>query len=176
MPVCGASHRSALGMARELVAFRVSLGLFISGLILSGLTAFPLLRELSLLCRWLGISDPAAYENLTGLHRWLAFVFFGLQKTYAAFPFVGYGTDWLAFGHFVIALFFVGPFRDPVRNAWVLRCGLVACAAVIPLALICGYVRQIPLEWRLLDCSFGILGTIPLFYCLRLTKRLSGRA
>lgn len=163
-------------LQRTLIAYRLTLSLFILGLILSGLTAFPLLRELSLLCRWLGISDPAAYENLTGLHRWLAFVFLGLQKTYAAFPFVGYGTDWLAFGHFVIALFFVGPFRDPVRNAWVLRCGLVACVAVVPLALICGHVRQIPLAWRLLDCSFGILGTIPLFYCLRLTKKLSGRA
>jgi hypothetical protein len=158
---------------RTLLAYRLSLSLFIAGLILSGLTAFPLLRELSLLCRWLGISDPAAYETLTGLQRWLAFVFFGLQKTYSAFPFVGYGTDWLAFGHFVIALFFVGPFRDPVRNAWVLRYGLVACGTVIPLALICGYLRQIPLEWRLLDCSFGILGAIPLFYCLHLTKRLS---
>jgi hypothetical protein len=160
-------------LKRALLAYRLSLSLFIAGLILSGLTAFPLLRELSLLCRWLGISDPTAYETLTGLHRWLAFVFFGIQKTYAAFPFVGYGTDWLAFGHFIIALFFIGPFRDPVRNAWVLRCGLVACAAVIPLALICGHVRQIPLEWRLLDCSFGILGAIPLFYCLHLTKRLS---
>ena len=146
-------------MKRTLLAYRFSLGLFIAGLILSGLTAFPLLHELSLLCLWLGINDPAAYETLN-----------------AAFPFVGYGTDWLAFGHFVIALFFVGPFRDPIRNAWVLRCGLVACGAVIPLALICGFVRHIPLEWRLLDCSFGILGTIPLFYCLRLTKRLSGRA
>jgi hypothetical protein len=161
-------------LQRTLVAYRLSLSLFISGLILSGLTAFPLLRELSILCHWLGINDPGAYETLTGLHRWLAFVFFGLQQTYAAFPFVGYGTDWLAFGHFVIALFFVGPFRDPVRNAWVLRCGLVACAAVIPLALICGHVRHIPLEWRLLDCAFGILGAVPLLYCLRLTKKLSG--
>jgi hypothetical protein len=160
-------------LQRTLVAYRLSLSLFIAGLILSGLTAFPLLRELSFLSRWLGIADPATYETHTGLHRWLAFVFFGLQKTYAAFPFVGYGTDWLAFGHFIIALFFVGPFRDPVRNAWVLRYGLVACGAVIPLALICGHVRQIPLEWRLLDCSFGILGAIPLFYCLHLTKKLS---
>jgi len=162
-------------LQRTLLAYRLSLSLFVAGLILSGLTAFPLLHELSLLCRWLGISDPAAYETLSWLRRWLAFVFFGLQKTYTAFPFVGYGTDWLAFGHFVIALFFVGPFRDPVPNAWVLRCGLVACAAVIPLALICGYLRQIPLEWRLLDCSFGVLGAIPLFYCLHLTNRLPGR-
>jgi hypothetical protein len=151
----------------------VSLGLFVAGLVLSGLTAFPLLHELALLCQWLGISDPAAYETFSGLRRWIAFVFFGLQKTYAAYPFVGYGTDWLAFGHLIIALFFIGPFRDPIRNAWVLRVGLIACAAVIPLALICGALREIPFGWRLLDCSFGIAGAIPLLYCLHLTKRLS---
>ena len=158
---------------RTLIIFRLSLSVFIAGLILSGLTAFPLLYELSLLCRWLGISDPAGYEFLSGIRRWLAFVYFGLQKTYAAFPFVGYGTDWLGFGHFIIALFFIGPFRNPIRNAWVLRCGLAACGAVIPLALICGYVRQIPLPWRLFDCSFGVLGAVLLLYCLHLTKKLS---
>ncbi|HSV62098.1 MAG TPA: hypothetical protein VLH83_02025 [Chthoniobacterales bacterium] len=160
-------------MRRNLIAFRVSLGLFIAGLIISGVTAFPLLRELSLLSRWLGINDPAAYETLPGVRGWIAFVFFGLQKTYAAFPFVGYGTDWLAFGHLIIALFFIGPWRDPVGNAWVLRVGVVACAAFIPLALICGNIRDIPFEWRLIDCSFGVLGAIPLFYCLHLTKKLS---
>lgn len=160
-------------LKRTLLAYRVSLALFIAGLVLSGLTAFPLLHELSFVCGWLGISDPASYETLSGLRAWIAFVFFGLQKTYAAFPFIGYGTDWLAFGHFIIAMFFIGPFRDPSPNAWVLRCGVVACAAVIPLALICGHIRQIPLAWRLLDCSFGIVGAIPLLYCLHLTKKLS---
>lgn len=163
-------------MKRPLVAYRISLGLFIAGLIVSGLTAFPLLAELSLLCRWLGIDDPAAYEKLSGLRGWIAFVFFGLQKTYATFPFIGYGTDWLAFGHLIIAMFFIGPFRDPVRNAWVLRAGLVACAAVIPLALICGAIREIPLAWRLLDCSFGLIGAIPLLYCLQLTKRIASQS
>ena len=143
-----------------------------AGLVVSGLTAFPLLQELSLLCRWLGISDPANYQSLSGLRGWIAFVFFELEKTYATFPFIGYGTDWLAFGHLVIALFFIGPFRDPVGNAWVLRVGLVACAGVIPLALICGAIRGIPFGWRLLDCSFGLLGTIPLLYCLSLTKKI----
>jgi hypothetical protein len=161
-------------MRRDLIAYRISLGLFMAGLIVSGLTAFPLLAELSLLCRWLGIDDPAAYETLSGFRRWIAFVSFGLQKTYATFPFIGYGTDWLAFGHLIIALFFIGPFRDPVRNAWVLRVGLVACAAVVPLALICGAIRGIPLAWRLLDCSFGLAGAIPLSYCLNLTKKNSG--
>ena len=159
-------------MKNTLLAYRLSLSLFIAGLILSGLTAFPILGEVSLLCRWCGISDPAAYETLSGLRRWLAFVFFGLEKTYTSFPFIGYGTDWLAFGHLIIALFFIGPFRDPIRNAWVLRVGLIACAAVIPLALICGNLREIPFAWRLLDCSFGIVGAIPLLYCLHLTKKL----
>jgi hypothetical protein len=161
-------------LKRTLFAYRLSLSLFIAGLVFSGLTAFPLLQELSLLCTWLGISDPAAYESLSGLQRWIGFVFVGLKKTYEAFPFIGYGTDWLAFGHLVIASFFIGPFRDPARNAWVLRRGLISCAAIIPLALICGQVRQIPLPWRLLDCSFGIVGAIPLLYCLHLTKKLSG--
>jgi hypothetical protein len=159
---------------RTLLAYRLSLSLFVAGLVLSGVTAFPILSELRILCRWLGITDPAAYDTLSGLRWWIAFVFFGLNKTYAAFPFVGYGTDWLALGHLVIALFFIGPFRDPVCNAWVLRIGLVACAAVIPLALICGELRNIPFAWRVLDCSFGIIGAIPLLCCLHLTKKLSG--
>lgn len=159
-------------MRHSLVAYRVSLGLFIAGLVLSGLTAFPLLQELSLLCRWLGIDDPAAYQTRPDIRGWLAFVFVGLEKTYAAFPFIGYGTDWLAFGHFIIAMFFIGPYRDPARNAWVLRIGLVACVAVIALALICGAIRGIPLAWRLLDCSFGVVGAIPLLYCLKLSKKI----
>lgn len=159
-------------MTRPLTRYRISLGVFIAGLIVSGFTAFPLLSELSLLCRWLGIDDPAAYQTLPGLRGWIAFVFLGLGKTYAAFPFIGYGTDWLAFGHLIIAMFFIGPFRDPLANAWVLRVGLVACGAVIPLALICGSIREIPLAWRVLDCSFGVVGAIPLLYCLRLTREI----
>ena len=152
------------------------MGLFIAGLISSGVTAVAVLNELTLLCRWFGIIDPATYQSLSGLDGWLAFVLFGLEKTYATFPFVAYGTDWLAFGHLIIALFFIGPFRDPVRNAWVLKVGLAACAAVIPLALICGALRGIPFGWRLLDCSFGILGAIPLLYCLHLTRKLAGKS
>ena len=80
-------------MHQKLFAYRISLGLFMAGLIVSGLTAFPLLRELSALCHWLGITDPAAYENMTGIRRWIAFVDVGLERTYATFPFIGYGTD-----------------------------------------------------------------------------------
>ena len=163
-------------MKRDLFAYRLSLSLFIAGLVISGLTAFPLVQEASMICRWLGVNDPASYESLSGIRRWMAFVAVGLEKTYQAFPFFGYGTDWLAFGHFVIALFFIVPLRNPLGNEWVLRCGLISCIAVVPFALICGELRQIPLSWRVLDCSFGILGAIPLLYCLYLMKKLSNPA
>ena len=96
----------------------------------------------------------------------------GLRDSYTRHPWLAYGTDWLAFAHIVIAIFFIGPLIDPVRNIWVVQAGLIACALVIPLALICGPIREIPFGWRLIDCSFGIVGAIPLYYCLRLARGL----
>jgi hypothetical protein len=153
--------------------YRWMLGFFIAGLVVSGVTAFPLLLELRLLTQWLGVdatSDPALQNGLVG---WVLRVRMGLEKVYGEFPWIAYGTDWLAFGHCVIALFFVGPWRKPVENAWVLKVGLVACVLVIPLALICGPIRGIPLGWRLLDCSFGVFGAIPLLCCLKWTREMA---
>ncbi len=149
--------------------YRVSLAIFIIGLVLSGVTAFPLAWELRLLTDWLGI-DSSAPEAYGGIAFWLATVDRGLHETYAVYPWMAYGTDWLAFAHIAIAVYFVGPFIDPVRNEWVIYAGLIGCVLVIPLALIGGPIRGIPLYWRLIDCSFGVLGAIPLFYCLHLTR------
>ncbi len=154
----------------SLSRYRLTLGFFIFGLVLSGVTAFPLMTELNAVSKILGITDPAAYATYSGLRQWIAFVYHGLQQTYAQFPFIGYGTDWLAFGHITIAMFFVGPWKAPTANRWVLKVGLVACACVVPLALVCGAVRDIPLYWQLIDCSFGLFGSLPLIYCLKLSK------
>ncbi len=43
----------------------------------------------------------------------------------------------------------------------VITFGLIACAGMLPLALIAGHIRGIPLAWRLIDCSFGIFGSAP---------------
>jgi hypothetical protein len=153
--------------------YRLVLGLFIIGLVLSGVTAFPLLHELELLGSALGIPADATPASFTGLQFWIATVRDGLRATYASYPWLAYGTDWLAFGHIIIALFFIGPWRAPLPNAWVLKVGLLACAGVLPLAFICGPIRGIPLYWRLIDCSFGIFGCLPLLYCLYLTRALS---
>ena len=152
--------------------FRIVLGLFMVALVLSGVTAFPLRWELNLLASWLGIAPGADLASLSGFKYWIAYVRSGLEHSYAAYPFIAYGTDWLAFAHLAIAIFFIGPLREPERNDWVLISGIIACAGILPLALVCGPLRGIPVYWQLIDCSFGIFGVVPLLYCLRLSKRL----
>lgn len=53
-------------------------------------------------------------------------------------------------------LYFVLPYRNPVRYEGVLWVGVWTSALVIPLALVCGAVREIPLYWRLVDRAFGV--------------------
>lgn len=151
---------------------RFWLSVFILGLFISGVTAFPLQSELSWLLSLLqmDILRPAAQS--TGLLLWIERVNEGLRTTNAHYPFLAYGTDWLAFAHLVIAVAFVGPFIDPVRNKWIITFGLIACAGIIPLALIAGHIRGIPVGWRLIDCSFGVFGSIPLLLCRRLIAGL----
>ncbi|MFE2430730.1 hypothetical protein ACFXJ5_28790 [Streptomyces sp. NPDC059373] len=136
---------------------------FVVCLVLSGLTAFPLVHEL----RWVDAM------NLPGaLGDWIARVRVGLDATDAKYPFVLYGTDWLAFAHLVIAVAFYGVYRDPVRNIWVVEFGMIACVGIIPLALICGPIRGIPSWWTVIDMSFGVLGIIPLYALRRMIRRL----
>lgn len=159
--------------SEPLQQIRWLLGIFIVGLAVSGLTAFPLVHELDLLASLLGVGQATSAEGHAGLVGWVLRVREGLHATSAAYPFLAYGTDWLAFGHLVIALFFIGPWLDPVRNRWCLQAGLIACAGVLPLALICGPIRHIPFYWRLIDCSFGLFGCVPLWLALRLTDALA---
>ncbi|MDT0399850.1 MULTISPECIES: hypothetical protein [Streptomyces] len=159
------SERHALtrGIRRWLVFFIVCL-------VLSGITAFPLVTEL----RWgeeLLRSTPVP-EHLPGLMEWITRVREGLDTIDRDQPFMLYGTDWLAFAHLVIAVAFYGPYRDPVRNIWVIEFGMIACAGIIPLALICGPIRGIPFWWSLIDMAFGVFGVIPLLIVRRMIKRL----
>ena len=146
------------------------LACFIAALVVSGLTAFPLERELDLLTGWFGWTHLAPASAPNGLAFWLLTVRDGLHETFVKFPGLAYGTAWLAFPHLTIAVFFIGPLVRPVRNVCVLWAGLIACVPV--LALACGPVRGIPFYWRLIDCSFGVGGALPLLYCLKLTRDL----
>jgi hypothetical protein len=146
--------------------------LFMVGLVLSGLTAVPLETEVGWLARIVGADQPESVFWPQEVRDWAAKVQEGIAQTNRAYPFMAYGTDWLAFAHLIIAVAFVGPFRDPVRNLWVIDFGMIACVAVIPTALIAGGVRGIPFWWRLIDCSFGVFGIIPLWAARGHVKRL----
>jgi len=87
-------------------------------------------------------------------------------------PFISYGYDWLAFGHLVIALFFVGALKDPIANRWVISYGMIACIGIFPVAFIGGYFRNIPIIWQLVDCSFGVFGGLLLYVIQQKIKRL----
>src|SRR5687768_10560183 len=131
---------------------------FMIVLFLSGLTAIPLERELAFLSRCF---SPT---NMVG--AWIQKVYLGIVDTNRKYPFLAYGYDWLAFAHFVLAVLFMGPLKDPVRNKWVIEFGMIACVLIIPFAFIAGHFRGIPIGWRLIDCAFGVIGLIPLSICL----------
>ena len=147
------------------------LGLFVFALILSGLTAFPIRWEIGVLQRVIG--EGTFMEQLyPPMAHWISFVYSSLTNMHQESSFIYYGTDWLAFAHIVIAVAFLGAIRDPVKNVWVIEFGMIACILVIPMALIAGQIRGIPFFWRLIDCSFGILGIIPLWVCRKYIKQI----
>ncbi len=139
--------------------------LFIVFLSLSGITAFPLEWELSIL-------TDLTKNAPTFISSWISSVYEAIKETNTKYPYMSYGTDWLAFAHLVIAVAFIGPLKDPVRNIWVIQFGMYACLMVIPLALLCGPIRHIPFYWRIIDCSFGVLGIIPLYICYQYILKL----
>ena len=159
--------------ATAIFRFRCLMAFFIFGLVVSGVTAFPLLAELKLLASLVGQGEATSAAGHSGLAYWILTVRFGLEDMYQHYPWIAYGTDWLAFAHIIISLFFIGPFIRPAGSQSTIYVGIAACILVVPLALICGPIRGIPLYWSLIDCSFGVFGVMPLIYCLRLLRFVS---
>lgn len=136
-----------------------------AAIIISGVTAFPVETELAWLLRHPSLVPGFAEE-------WLKNVYAALQETNRKYPMLAYGFDWLAFAHIVIAMAFIGPYRDPIKNEWVIDWAMLACLAVFPLAFIAGPVRQVPMFHIIIDCAFGFFGLIPLYICKRWIQQL----
>lgn len=136
--------------------------LFILCLVLSGITAFPLKSEIIFLqshIHWFN-------DSLSG---WINQVADAINQTP---DIILYGTDWLAFAHLVIAVFFIGVFKNPIKNKFIVEAAIFACNAVFPLALIMGPIRGIPFFHQLIDCSFGLIGLIPLLIIYKKIKQI----
>lgn len=156
-----------MSTSSDLRIIRRWLAFFIVALVLSGLTAVPLVPLTSFLA---DVTRPMGGQ----LAAWSAHAAEAVAHIADTHPILFYGTDWLAFAHVAIALAFIGPWRDPVRNRWVIVWGLWCCALVIPVAFAWAPVRGIPFFWRCVDASFGVIGAIPLWIVLRRIDRMAG--
>lgn len=134
---------------------RTALLAFVVLLVLSGITAFPVQTELNFMANHINWF-PSLF------HDWILKVNASINSVAETQPYLLYGYDWLAFAHIVIAMFFYGVYKDPIRNAWVLKVGMVACIGVFILAFCAAPIREIPIAWTLIDCSFGFFGIITL--------------
>src|SRR5687768_3709267 len=85
---------------------RLLTGFVILGLALSGATALPLSWELDVLASAMKGGDQAISPGPSQFHEWIFTVRDALHETGERHPFLFYGTHWLAFGHFVIAITF----------------------------------------------------------------------
>lgn len=151
---------------KRLRLIRIFTVFFMIALAASGITAFPVYTEL----KWL--HEHPVFPAGSALQDWLERVWMGVKEAYERHPFLFYGFDWLAFAHIMIALLFIGVYRDPVRNKWVIDWGILCCLCIIPVAFIAGPIRGIPWFHILIDCSFGVFGLIPLFIVKRWINEL----
>ncbi|KAB8142848.1 hypothetical protein F8S13_11350 [Chloroflexia bacterium SDU3-3] len=154
---------SAAALARRI---RALIAVMIAGLVISGLTALPLRWEIDILAGLIGPGSAAA-QLWPDMAAWVGIIRQTLAEVERSYPLMLYGTDWLAFAHIVIAIAFVGPLRDPVRNIWVIEFGMIACVLIFPMALAFGPLRGVPLFWQMIDCSFGVVGFVPLWLAQR---------
>ena len=155
-------NRIKLKLTRRI---RLCMWIIIGGLAISGITAFPIETELGLL-----VGSAQGYTNT--LQSWLVTVYNAVRYVNLSYPYLSYGTDWLAFAHLMLAVLFIGPLKNPLKNNWVIEFGLIAAISIFPLAFIAGEVRGIPVFWRLIDCSFGVVALTVLLPAYRMIKKL----
>ena len=143
------------------------LGIVVFGLLVSGVTVWPAIPELKMAVRivW------GEGEQTGVLHGFILQAIEGLKSVEANHPFMLYAHDWLAFAHIVLAILFAGAIRDPVRNVWIVQCGLIMCALIPVLAGICIPIRGLPLVWFWVDFSFAPAAALPLWIALRDIRR-----
>ncbi len=148
---------------------RLCIWIIIIGLFISGVTAFPIETQLAYFVK----HQPEAPSTLT---NWLNRVYLAVKDINTRYPFISYGTDWLAFAHVMLAILFVGPLRDPVRNIWLVQFGIIAAVLIFPLAFIAGSIRGIPFFWQCIDCSFGVITLAILLPCHKWIKQMEASA
>jgi len=137
------------------------------GLFVSGVTVWPAVPELKL-----AVSIIWGDAAPTGeLHRFILQAIEGLEYVGANYSFMLYAHDWLAYAHIMLAILFAGAIRDPVRNIWIVQCGLIMCVLIPVLGIIAIPIRGLPLFWFWIDLAFAPGAGLPLWIALRDIKQ-----
>jgi len=144
---------------------KIAIIITIAGLLLNGISAVPLISELKIL-----LSKHDALPQF--LRDWWVYVNKGVNYTTRYYPFMRYGFDWLAFAHLLIAIAFIGPLKDPIKNEWVVRWGMIASALSVVMAFGWERFRGIPLWWSCIDAAIAIVAFIVLWLCSKWINEL----
>jgi len=92
------------------------------------------------------------------------------QLIESKYSFVSYGSDILGLIHLMLALLFVGPLTDAVKNIWVIHFGMLLCIAFVPVSIVSGLLRGVPFVWCLIAILFAALGFVLLFSVNKMLK------
>jgi hypothetical protein len=157
--------------SHALLHVRFWLIFFATALIVSGVTAIFAREGLQFLSP-LFARGSMLHTFWPSMAEWLLLVYRSIEETYDKYPFLAYGYDWLAFGHFIISIPFLMAVNDPRRYSWVITYGMIACISVIPFAIVFGAIREIPIFWRIVDTLFGLGGLLVLLILRRQLKAL----
>jgi hypothetical protein len=62
-----------------------------------------------------------------------------------------------------------------IRHIRIILCFFIIClflSGLTAIPVVAGYLRALPLWWRLGDCSFGVIGSIVLWRCYQQVQKL----
>ncbi len=146
-----------------LTRIRLCLALLMAGLLFSSLPGFFPLNG----TKWiLGLlARTSHFGDGTPLFTWFLGTRQALMATSLTARFLFYATNRDGLSRILFALLFLGPYRDPVRNRWVINFGLLSCAALVLFAFVAGEIQGMPFLWRCADAAFALLCALPLLLC-----------
>ncbi len=152
---------------RTLACIRVCLSLFFVGLVFGLHTVVFVRAETTWMADRFG-RGTFVEERWPTVAAWFEHLHIAFATTYTTYPVIAYCMDWLGYACIVLAVLMVGAIKDPVRNIWIVQAFMVGCTIAFVMPLVMGPLRGIPLFWRLIDSSFGLVG----FFLLLLPYRL----
>jgi hypothetical protein len=165
----------SFGARRDhLLAARTGLLIVSVGLILSGLTCYFLPWELETLVKAMAALGQERNHYSAEMYGFLVDTGEGVMAA-ASHPQLFLGTDYLGFAHVLFAILFLGALRDPARNLWVVKFGVISSALVVPAALLFGWMRGAPMMHRFVDASFGVVSLGLMVWTLRSVQSLARR-